>query len=104
MVAEDVVGQRWEMRLKTHRYMLTRFRVVSQSESPSSDVVRMLMERWHATGSVLMRSVRFALKTNFSSLSTSYSASLMLRVFFREDPPKTDLRSFELSLRPASDR
>lgn len=92
------------MRLRTHRYMLTRFRVVSQSESPSSDVVRMLSERWQASGCLLMRPVRFALKTNFSSLSTSYSASLMWRVFFREEPPKPDLRSFELSLRPASDR
>ena len=26
--------QRWEMRLQTHQCMLTRFRVVSQSESP----------------------------------------------------------------------
>lgn len=43
MVAEIVVGQRWELRLQTHRYMLTRFPVVSQSEYPRNAVVGSLV-------------------------------------------------------------
>jgi hypothetical protein len=64
----------------------------------------MVSGHWGVTGNLLMWPVRFALKTNFSSLSPSYSALLMWRVFFCEEPPKTDLRSFEHSSRPASDR
>jgi hypothetical protein len=94
------VVQRWEMRLGTHQCMVTRFHAVSQSESSGNCSAGVLA----VTGNLLVWPVRFASKTNFSSLSPSYSGSLMWRVFFCEEPPKTDLRSFEHSSRPASDR
>jgi hypothetical protein len=70
--------QRWEVRLQTHRCMLTRFCVVSQSESLGSH----WPARWCETCSRLMWAVRFALTTDFSSLTRLHPASLMSRLLF----------------------